>query len=133
VGVGAPLPARERPSPKDEGVEPGPAALEPADRGGTPLSSGTLAELYFQQGLITKALEVYHQVLQEEPGNEKARARLAQIQAEMEASVARVPPASREGEPDSGGPADSSARRRAIERTIEKLEALLTVVRARRR
>jgi thioredoxin-like negative regulator of GroEL len=87
-----------------------------------------LAELYFQQGLLKRALEVYHEVLQEEPDNDKARARLAEIQAEMEAAASNARAGVGDGEPDEGG-----ARRRALERTIEKLEALLAIVRARRR
>jgi tetratricopeptide (TPR) repeat protein len=123
----------EPPPPQGEGAAPGPTALEPADRSGTPLSSGTLAELYFQQGLLKRALEVYHQVLQEEPDNDKARARLSAIQAEMEAAASNLKVAPSEGEAGDGAPGDTGARRRALERTIEKLEALLDVVRARRR
>jgi hypothetical protein len=125
----APPPAEDKPPPADAApTAPGPTALEPADRGGTPLSSGTLAELYFQQGLLKRALEVYHQVLQEEPDNEKARARLAEIQAEMEASSPRVTTGAMTTEGT-----DTEARRRTLERTIERLEALLAIVRRRRR
>jgi len=107
-----------------------PSALEPADRSGAPLSSGTLAELYFQQGLLERALEVYRQVLREEPGNESARARLAEIRAEMEVSASGLPAATEDGEGDGE---DREARRRVLERTIEKLEDLLATVRARGR
>jgi hypothetical protein len=72
-------------------------------------------------------------VLQEEPDNDKARARLSAIQAEMEAAASNLKVAPSEGEAGDGAPGDTGARRRALERTIEKLDALLDVVRARRR
>jgi hypothetical protein len=78
-----------------------------AGPGATPFSSSTLAELYFRQGLVERAVEVYRQVLDEEPGNDRARARLAEIEAA------------------SSGPATRAARRAALERTIAGLEALL--------
>lgn len=78
-----------------------------------PFSSSTLAELYFQQGLVQRAVEVYRQVLDEEPGNERARSRLAELES--------APP-----------PADERAARRAtLERTIAGLEALLVVLQRR--
>jgi hypothetical protein len=81
-----------------------------ADR--TPFSSSTLAELYLRQGLVQRAVEVYRQLLAEEPDNERARTRLAEI---------------------TSAPADEhSARRRSLERTIAGLEALLVAVRRRR-
>jgi tetratricopeptide (TPR) repeat protein len=92
-----------------------------------PLSSATLAELYFKQGLLERAAEVYRQVVAEEPGNENARRRLAQIEADMRESGVQGTAAS----PGSGE--DREARRRALERTIEQLEALLAVVRGMER
>jgi tetratricopeptide repeat protein len=80
---------------------------------GTPFPSSTLAELYLKQGLVERAVEVYRQLLVEEPGNDRARARLAEIE--------RMPL------PD----AARAARRRALERTIAGLEALLVLVQKR--
>lgn len=78
----------------------------------TPFSSSTLAELYFRQGLVGRAVEVYRQVLAEEPGNARARLRLQEITSAL--------------------PADGrTARRRELERTIARLEALLAAVRRR--
>ncbi|MCG6922556.1 MAG: tetratricopeptide repeat protein [Acidobacteria bacterium] len=124
--------ATERPSvvePPAEGTPPAPvpatASLEPADKTGKPLSSGTLAELYFQQGLLDRAIAVYREVIAGEPGNEAARARLAEIQAEAEASVSggpTRPPAEVDGR---------ASRRRVLERTIARLEALLAIVQGR--
>jgi hypothetical protein len=89
--------------------------VEVADRSAeTPFSSSTLAELYLRQGLVDRAVEVYRQLLAEEPGNDRARARLAEI----------------ESGPSPAG--DRPARRRALEQTIGGLEALLAVVQRRR-
>ena len=79
----------------------------------TPFSSSTLAELYFQQGLVDRAVDVYRQLLEQEPDNEKARQRLAEL--ERAAPVAD----------------DRAARRRTLERTIAGLETLLGAVRKR--
>jgi hypothetical protein len=109
------------------GVEEAPGAVEEGgipDRH-APLSSATLAELYFQQGLLERAVEVYRQVLEEEPGNARARSRLGQIEALVEASAAELP------HPPEGVTVDPATRRRALERAIERLEALLAVVQRR--
>lgn len=87
---------------------------EPGPPGDAPFSSSTLAELYLKQGLVDRAADVYRQVLAEEPGNERARARLGEIQA------------------GGAAPPDRAARRRALERTIAGLEALLALVVQRR-
>lgn len=85
-----------------------------------PLSSATLAELYFEQGLLERAVEVYRKVLAEEPGNDTAQRRLAEIEEALgESRVAR--PGLDDGD-------DRTVRRRALERTIGRLEALLLVV-----
>ena len=94
-------------------TEAAPAPEDPASASTTPFSSSTLAELYFQQGLVERAADVYRQLLEQEPENEKARQRLAEI--ERPAPVAD----------------DRAARRRALQRTIAGLEALLGAVRAR--
>ena len=91
---------------------------EGAGGGGTPFSSSTLAELYFRQGLLEKALEVYRQVLEADPSNRRARARLLEIGATVGAGRQALPSA------DDG-------RRQALERTIASLEALLTALRRR--
>jgi hypothetical protein len=88
-----------------------------------PLSSATLAELYFNQGFTDKAMEVYRELLEREPNNERARARLVEIQAldrhlrDEETRGPEVPKDPR------------AARREAIERTIARLEALLGALR----
>jgi hypothetical protein len=91
----------------------GEAAPEPAGGSTTPFSSSTLAELYFQQGLVDRAVDVYRQLLEQEPDNQKARSRLSELE--------RAAPATDE----------RAARRRALERTIAGLETLLGAVRRR--
>jgi tetratricopeptide (TPR) repeat protein len=109
--------AEAPPEPVDvpRAAPPPPSAADPtgSGQGATPFSSSTLAELYFRQGLVERAVEVYRQVLDEEPGNEKARARLAELVS------AHHPPDAR------------AARRAGLERTIAGLEALLVVLRRR--
>jgi tetratricopeptide (TPR) repeat protein len=88
-----------------------------------PLSSATLAELYLQQGLFERAVEVFRQVLEEEPGNERVRTRLAEIERMARESAADLPGPS----PDEGD--QRAVQRRALQRAIARLEALLAVVR----
>jgi hypothetical protein len=110
--------------PGEAGTEGGGGGESPhAGAPGRPLSSATLAELYFKQGLLERASEVYRQVVEEEPDNESARRRLAEI--EEAGRPSRVGPTA--GSSARGD--DREARRRALERTIEKLEHLLVVVR----
>jgi hypothetical protein len=103
-----PLPPLEEPRVQEEA---GPA--EAGAPAATPFPSSTLAELYLKQGLGERAAEVYRQLLVEEPGNERARSRLAEIEAMPAPEAARA------------------ARRRQLERTIAGLEALLAVVQRR--
>ncbi len=95
--------ARDAPAPP-----PPPAATE----GATPFSSSTLAELYYQQGLVERAVDVYRQLVQQDPANEKARLRLVELET-------------------ADAPDDRAVRRRALERTIAGLESLLAVVQRR--
>ena len=62
---------------------------------------------------MDRAVEVYRQVLDEEPGNERARSRLADIENAPRPTDARA------------------GRRAALERTIAGLEALLLVLQRR--
>jgi hypothetical protein len=80
---------------------------------GTPFSSSTLAELYLRQGLVDRAVAVYRQVVDEEPGNARARSRLAELESPARLTDARA------------------ARRAVLERTIAGLEALLVVLQRR--
>ena len=88
----------------------------------------TLAELYFNQGFPDKAVTVLKQLLEREPANARARARLAEIEtreARLRVEEERVAAATGPG-------ADRRAlRRQAIERTISQLERMLGAIRKR--
>ena len=71
------------------------------------LTSATLAELYFKQGFPEKAIEVYRQLVEREPGNDRLRRRLAELQ---------------------DTPSPTASRRVALERTIAKLEGMLAAI-----
>ncbi len=72
-----PAPAPER----GTGVEPAPE-LEPGRESGA-LATPTLAEIYLQQGLTDQAIDVYREILQGDPSNKEAAARLAEIEASL--------------------------------------------------
>jgi hypothetical protein len=90
------------------------------------MSTATLAELYFSQGVMDRALEVYRQVLDREPGNARARTRLAEIEALDQQLRAEEAQAVADGAP-AGDPI--AARRHAVERTIARLEGFLAALR----
>jgi Tetratricopeptide repeat len=81
------------------------------------LSTSTLAELYFDQGFSDKAIQVYVELLEREPQNERARARLIEIKA-VSRHVAEV------AVPDS-----RAERRLLLQRKIARLEQMLAAVR----
>jgi tetratricopeptide (TPR) repeat protein len=111
------------------------------------LSTPTLAELYFNQGFADKAVEVYRELLAREPGNTRAAARVAEIEA-LERPfgegagpapiAADAPPLTRVEGPAVAAPSviapqvspsqplmdPRALRRLAIERTIARLEQL---------
>jgi hypothetical protein len=79
--------------------------------------SATLAELYFKQGFAEKAVEVYRQLIEREPENDRLRRRLAELQEPQLAPAS----ASHTG-------TDQASRRVALERTIAKLEGMLAAI-----
>ena len=119
------------------------------------LTSPTLGELYFNQGFTDKAIEVYRELSAREPGNDRLSARLRELEKlqrsltgggpEPAASVtiaapmvepATVAPAvaapvttapAKAAPPPADDPA--ADRREAIDRTIARLEGLLSAIR----
>jgi len=85
------------------------------------LATPTLAELYFEQGIHDKAVEVYKQIVQREPDNAKAASRLGEIEALRTAAAVPPPPA---GAP----PAAPADRAEAVRRVIGQLEGWLSVI-----
>jgi len=67
----------------------GPTAVHPAmtapaasrSPAGDALQTSTLADLYLRQGLVDRAIEVYRAMLRVDPGNQRARQRLAEIES----------------------------------------------------
>ncbi|HEY6555029.1 MAG TPA: tetratricopeptide repeat protein, partial [Vicinamibacteria bacterium] len=107
-------------------AEPDPTDL-PAEASTTPesaaLSSSTLAELYFNQGFTRQAIGVYQELLEREPGNDRFRARIVELEA-LERALEGDPvvPAAVLADP-------KTLRRGAIERSIRRLEGFLSAVR----
>jgi len=85
------------------------------------LSSSTLAELYFNQGFLSQAVEVYKELLQREPENQRVRTRLAEI-ANLERASGTMPAPA--------GPAvdPRAERRRVLEQTIARFENMLAAI-----
>lgn len=120
------IPAEGEPRPPwVEPQAPPPGAADSGATAGPELASSTLAELYFNQGFTDKAVEVYRQLVAQDPGNERASARLKELQG-IERHLrgeerAPAPP---------GATADSrESRRRAVERTIARLEEMRVALR----
>jgi tetratricopeptide (TPR) repeat protein len=126
-----PQPPRMLPQSDEEPPPPWvtPAAVEaPAPE----LISSTLAELYFNQGFTTKAIEVYRQLLDREPENERATARLRELEEQVRAPA--------QGVSGPAGPSSSTGtvalpsseralRRQAIENVIGRLEGMRAALR----
>jgi hypothetical protein len=103
--------------------------------------SATLAELYFKQGFREKAVEVYRQLIEREPDNDRLRRRLAELQdvgptsgpvpvadrAPAPSPAPAPPPAAAPVEAASSAPSRAS-RRVALERTIARLEGMLAAI-----
>jgi len=101
------------------------AASQPRGAADLAMSTATLAELYLSQGVLDKAIDVYSQLLEREPDNQRARARLGEIKA-LEGQSR--PEEARAGAPVASAATAAPSRREAIERTIARLEALLTAL-----
>ena len=119
--VAAPPPAEPSAPPAAPPAAPAPPTVSTATTPAAELTSPTLAELYFKQGFTEKAVEVYRQLLDREPGNERFRARLGELERESTA------PAAAPLERPAHAP-DPAARRVALERTIARLEGMLSAI-----
>ncbi|HPX60743.1 MAG TPA: tetratricopeptide repeat protein [Deltaproteobacteria bacterium] len=63
-------------------LQPAPVETQRQD----PLTTGTLAELYVQQGFVEKALGIYRSILADQPDNQAARKRVAELESSVTAS-----------------------------------------------
>ena len=100
-----------------------------------PLSTATLAELYVQQGFISKALDIYHALLIEDPTNAEVQSRIADLEGkEASTAVVDVYPVDHDPEPvimfpeSSALPPDIPVQGRADE-AITTLEGWLDTIR----
>ena len=115
---------------------PPPAAAQPASAPPAPapsaLISATLGELYFNQGFTDKAIEVYRELSAREPSSERLSARLRELEM-VRGTLAGDEPVlaapGRTGEPAPDAVSAAADRRQAIERTIVRLEGLLSTIR----
>ena len=111
----APVPAARRGTPVVSATQsavprPHPVEQRPAraPEPGNPdaLQTNTLAELYLRQGLVERAVAVYREMLRVDPTNERARARLLELNLEGAGPVnGQEEPAPRSFEPAAVGPA----------------------------
>ncbi len=132
VVPGPPAPAaRSTPVAPAEAVAESPVLAAPPATVAPPpgdLVSPTLAELYFKQGFTDKAVDVYRQLLEREPANERLHRRLAELQA-VAAGGSEGSAAPGEGAGASPArPADVAARRVVLQRTIARLEGMLAAI-----
>jgi hypothetical protein len=85
-GAPEPVPEVFSAPPSVPGFQPSsPPSLDASVTGG-PISTETLADLYAQQGLTDKALEIYRQILQERPGDELVELKVSALEGAMEQS-----------------------------------------------
>jgi cytochrome c-type biogenesis protein CcmH/NrfG len=127
-------PPTPAPPPPAAAVAPAAPRTEGGAEAAPQIVSPTMAELYFSQGHIDKAIDVYRKVLRGGFENEKARLRLIELEAmERQRQAVAEPPAAPAAPappspPVAGGPSREE-RRAAIQRTIDRLEALLAGLR----
>ena len=62
--------------------EPTVATETVVDEEGEPIPTATLAEIYAKQGLTDKAIKIYNEILDQNPGNSDAQERILQLQKE---------------------------------------------------
>jgi Tetratricopeptide repeat len=110
---------------EDEHATPEPAVAVAPQTAGGELMSPTLAELYFNQGFTDKAVEVYRQLAERDPGNDRLRRRLAELQGIGQPFSMATPVAAPAQPVTAPDPSDRAARRVVLERTIARLEGML--------
>jgi tetratricopeptide (TPR) repeat protein len=109
--------------PPPEPQAPAVAVESPPTPDAPPLSSSTLAELYFNQGFTRQAIDVYRELSEREPGSERIAARILELEA-IERQLESGPIA-----PPLPSPDPKERRREALQRTITRLEGFLAAVR----
>ena len=85
------------------------------------ITTNTIAELYIKQGYLDKALDIYKAILEIEPGNEVAGAKLKEIEAMMAETGG-------EGSEAPGPPQSVPTGTVTIEAQVARLESWLVTV-----
>lgn len=86
-----------------------------------PIATATLAEIYVKQGLLEKALDVYHGILAQSPENQSAHKRIMQIQDMLAGDF--VSTAARPGAPSATAAPVASAAEAPVESVAMPTEA----------
>jgi len=71
--------------------EPSAPAETVAVEAGEPIPTATLAEIYVKQGLTDKAIKIYNDILEHNPGNSAARERIKQLKGAAESESQSEP------------------------------------------
>lgn len=66
-------------------------AMPQTTGGMKPITTATIADIYIEQGLYDKALEVYHELLSENPQNASVQQKILELEALMNGGAAEAP------------------------------------------
>jgi len=99
------------------------AGKEGAETGRRTITTATLAEIYVKQGYLNKAVHVYRELLEVEPGNERLSQRLKELEQQIAGPEPTRPP-----EPSEAAPPESSRE----EKLLNVFESWLAAIRQRR-
>lgn len=104
-----PVPADPAPPGPEPDVAAEPAsepAQEPKAGGMQPITTATIAQIYIEQGLYDKALEVYRELLADNPQDPMARQKIDEITDMMNGGAAAAVASATEPEPSAATPQD---------------------------
>jgi tetratricopeptide (TPR) repeat protein len=89
-----------------EPTAPTETTVDEADETDEPIPTATLAEIYVKQGLTDKAIKIYNEILDKNPGNSDAQERILQLQKEAgsEAQSGQAPESEVAAEPKDCSP-----------------------------
>lgn len=93
----------------------------------TDITTNTIAELYIRQGYLDKALDIYRAILELDPGNASAEAKIREIEGQMGGAGTESQPLEISAE------TLPTAEKATIELQIRRLEGWLNRIRAIRR
>jgi len=101
-----------------------PSAPEPTSDG--QFSTETLADLYAQQGLIEKAVSMYQQILEQDPGNEGVKLKLDNLepQAQSDPATKKEIQTTAEGKVESPRVDEDKDTLSVLERLLENVERI---------